>query len=64
MHKQEGNRKKHQRVRCPICKAISKIEKEILNGYQFRVCRNGHEFQYDYVREALRQKQSNAKIKF
>ena len=61
--KQHANRKKNERIRCPLCNSISTVKREYFLGFQIRKCRNGHEFNYDYTIEAIKQWKFNYKIK-
>jgi hypothetical protein len=61
--KQHATRRKHERIRCPLCNSISTVKKEYFLGYQIRECREGHEFRYDYTVEAIKQWVFNYKIK-
>lgn len=56
-------RKKHQKIRCPWCKTLSKIVEEPYKGHQVRECRNGHLFIYDYEGEMIIQEEPNYKFK-
>ncbi|HPB81638.1 MAG TPA: hypothetical protein PK200_06330 [Spirochaetota bacterium] len=55
-------RKKHQRIRCPRCNAMSRVMREFAGGLQFRMCRNGHFFVYDYLQEAALQQKTSYKL--
>jgi len=63
LHKQCATRKKHERIRCPKCNAISKTDFELKGGLQYRICRNGHSFLYDYTIESIHHTRENWKIR-
>lgn len=51
-HKQEKQRAKYQKIRCPKCSATSNIVEE-RHGVQIRRCRNNHTFTYNYGSEFI-----------
>ena len=50
---QHITRKKYERIRCPACNATSKVVLEGSQGWQDRICKNGHYFHYSYEVEAV-----------
>ena len=59
---QEKTRKKYQRITCPHCGTLSKVTKDI-DGIQIRICRNDHEFVYNYQVESAVQDRHNWNMK-
>ena len=59
---QHGTRQKHKRIRCPECGTLSHSIKDLGTGYEYRRCRNNHEFLYSYLHQAIYQGASNHKI--
>jgi hypothetical protein len=60
---QEKYRKKYKKIRCPYCDSTSKVAVEYWGGIQLRRCKQGHEFSYSYVLQAIKQMALNYKIK-
>ena len=59
--KHEHTRKKHQKVKCPYCGATSNVTSIFDKTSQFRKCKNGHDFVYDYHLEYINQDRTNYK---
>ena len=60
---QSKDRKKYARIRCPECNATSKVISEGFFNTQVRICKNGHQFAYSYLNQAILQGAFNYKIK-
>ena len=60
-YKHETSRKKHQKIRCPYCGATSKVVSVFDKTSQFRICKNNHNFVYDYDLEFLKQQRTDYK---
>lgn len=60
---QHKTRKKYKHIRCPYCDATSHIKLELAKGTQIRICKQGHQFLYSYIAQAILQKVLNYKVK-
>lgn len=59
----ERYRKKYGKIKCPECGSTSKVVTEYWGGTQLRRCRQGHQFSYSYILQAIKQMALNYKVK-